>query len=111
MARVKQAARPTTPENQGSEDLRNVDASPSELQPMKDKVEPSFYFGRSSVPQGLIETYVERRYFPKGVARAPVDETVPKPQDDDCVVFRDFFKAGFRVPCNYLVHCILDQFG
>lgn len=59
----------------------------------------------------MIDTYVEKCYFPKDVARTPGEETVPKPEDDECVVFWNFFKAGFRLPCNYLVHCILDRFG
>lgn len=63
------------------------------------------------VTQGFINTYVERGYFPKDVAHAPGEETVPNPEDDECVVFRDFFKTGFHLPCQYLIHCILDLFG
>lgn len=38
MAGVKQTARPLSSEDLDSEDLGNVDASPSELEPMKEKI-------------------------------------------------------------------------
>lgn len=111
MARVKQIARPATPEDLDSKDLGNVETSSSELETMKDKLEPSFYFGKSMVTQSLIATCVERCYFMQDIAHAPKGETMPEPKANECMVFRDFFKVGLRLPCHYLIHCNLDCYG
>lgn len=46
MGRVKRTPHLATSEDLDSGDLGNVNVSPLELEPMKDRVEPSFYFGR-----------------------------------------------------------------
>ena len=75
------------------EDLSNVDADPSELM-KKDKPAPTLRFGPSVMSAALIESYVERGYFPAGVCRPPQGEETPAPEDGECVVFHDFFVAG-----------------
>ena len=52
------------------EDLSNVDADPSELM-KKDKPAPTLRFGSSVMSAALIESYVERGYFPAGICRSP----------------------------------------
>lgn len=59
MARVKQNACLVASENLDFQDLGNINASALELEAMKEKVEPSFYFGRSAVTHGLIDTCQE----------------------------------------------------
>ena len=67
------------------EDLSNVDADPSELM-KKDKPAPTLSFGPSVMSAALIESYVERGYFPAGMCRLPQAEETPNPEDGECVV-------------------------
>ena len=79
MARVKITAKDVT-EGAGSseerdhlsdgEDLSNVEADPSELM-KKVKPAPTLRFGPSLMSAALIESYVERGYFPAGVCCSP----------------------------------------
>ena len=58
----------------------------------------------------LIESYVERGYFPAGVCRQPQEEETPDPRDGECVVFCDFFIAGLHFPLDPKVPEILARF-
>ena len=91
------------------EDLSNVDADPSELM-KKDKPAPTRMFGTSVMSAALIESYVERGYFPAGICRPPQAEETPNPEDGECVVFRDFFVAGLCFPLDPAVPEILARF-
>ena len=93
----------------GEEDLSNVVADPSELM-KKDKPAPTLRFGPSVMSAALIESYVERGYFPAGMCRLPQAEETPNPEDGECVVFRDFFVAGLRFPLDLVVPEILSRF-
>ena len=118
MARVKITAKDVT-EGAGSsedwdhlsdgEDLSNVEADPSELM-KKVKPTPTLRFGPSLMSAALIESYVERGYFPAGVCCPPQAEETPDPQDGECVMFRDFFVAGLRFPLDPNVPEILARF-
>ena len=119
MARVKITAKEisegaSSPEEKDhlsgdEEDLSNVDADPSELM-KKDKPAPTLRFGSSLMSAALIESYVERGYFPAGVCRPPQGEETLDPQDGECVVFRDFFVAGLRFTLDPKVPEILARF-
>jgi hypothetical protein len=37
-------------------------------------------------------------YFTEGEACVPGEETSPEPNDDEAIVFEDFFVAGLRMP-------------
>jgi hypothetical protein len=50
------------------------------------------------------------RYFAEGDARAPGEETVPEPADDEAVVFEEFFAAGLRMPPHSALAEILWKF-
>ena len=109
MARVKITAKDVTEGaasseevehlSEGEESLSNMDANPSELM-KKEKPTPTLRFGPSLMSAALIESYVERGYFPAGVCRPPQAEETPDPQDGECVVFHDFFVAGLRFPLD-----------
>jgi hypothetical protein len=71
---------------------------------------PSFVFGESKVTANLIKEYEVAGFFPVGTGRAPLDEEIPTPEDDEIVVFRDFFTCGLRFPCDRLLPTILDKF-
>ena len=58
----------------------------------------------------LLESYVEKRYFPAGVCRPPQAEETPNPEDGECVVFRDFFVVGLRFPLDPAVPEILARY-
>lgn len=66
---------------------------------------PSFLGGRQST-----RFYEERGHFPLGAARAPDDEIILDPPGES-IVFHDFSKAGFRIPCHYMISKILERFG
>ena len=91
------------------EDLSNVDADPSDLM-KREKPAPTLRFGPSVMSAALIESYVERGYFPASVCRPPQVEETPNPEDGECVVFRDFFVAGLRFPLDSAVPEILSRF-
>ena len=93
----------------GKESLSDVDADPSELM-KQEKHAPTLRFGPSVMSAALIESFVEREYFPTGVCRLPQGEETPTPEDGECVVFRDFFVAGLRFPLDPVVLEILAKF-
>ena len=76
--------------SEGEEDLSNVDADLLELM-KQDKPEPTLRIGPSLISAALLESYVERGYFPAGVCRPPQAKETPNPEDGECVVFHDFF--------------------
>ena len=91
------------------EDLADVDADPSDLM-KRDKPESTLRFSPSLISAALIEAYVEKGYFLEGVCRPPQGEETPNPEDDECVVFCDFFVAGLRLPLDLAVPSILARF-
>ena len=119
MARVKIAAKDVTEGagsseerddlSEGEEDLSNIEADPSELM-KREKPAPTLRFGPSLISAALIESYVERGFFPVVVCQPPRAEEMPDPQDGECVVFRDFFVAGLRFPLGPMVPKILARF-
>jgi hypothetical protein len=72
---------------------------------------PSFVFGESKVTTNMIREYEAASFFPAGTGRAPLDEQIPTPEDDEIVVFRDFFTCGMRFPCDPILPAILDAFS
>jgi hypothetical protein len=39
------------------------------------------------------------------------EETIPKPENDEVVVFKSFFKAGLRFPLHGMIADALENFG
>jgi hypothetical protein len=39
------------------------------------------------------------------------EETTPKPQKDEIVIFKSFLKAGLRFPLNRMIADVLKKFG
>lgn len=97
-------------ESGSGKDLGSVDAEVTELVPGKETCVPTMHFGRSLMTEKCIELYVDNEFFPKGVGRAPRDEVVPKPKYGEVVVFKHFFTAGLRFPCDPVLPAILDHF-
>jgi hypothetical protein len=49
--------------------------------------------------EAKLQWMVKNRMLERADARLPEGETIPKPKPHECVVFRDQFLAGFRMPC------------
>jgi hypothetical protein len=67
-----------------------------------------YTFGRSLIDGGDISSLQKNRMV--GTARAPGRETVPKPQENEIVIFRDLLFAGLRFPLHPVVVDILWYF-
>ena len=104
MARVKQTAKDITEGAASSkeaehlseeeESLSGVDADPSELM-RKGNPPPTLRFGPSLMSAALIESYVERGYFPAGVCRPPQGEETPDPKMGSVWCFATSLSLGF----------------
>jgi hypothetical protein len=83
------------------EEIGDVDADVKDLIAAKQSgpLPPSFVFGESKVTANLIREYEAAGFFPAGNGRASLDKQVPTPEEDEVVVFRDFFTCGLRFPC------------
>jgi hypothetical protein len=46
----------------------------------------------------------------KGLVRFGGEETIPKPKNDEVVVFKSFFKAGLRFPLHGMIAEVLEKF-
>jgi hypothetical protein len=53
---------------------------------------------------------VEKGYFTEGEAWEPRVEMVPKPDDDEAIVYEDFFITGQRMPPHLALGDILLPF-
>jgi hypothetical protein len=68
------------------------------------------YFGSSTITVGKIKEMEERGYFPEGEVRAPGTETVPEPNDDEAIVYKDFFIVCLCMPLHPTLVDILLHF-
>jgi hypothetical protein len=91
------------------EDLSNVSASESELVGDDTK---SLIFGKSLFDESELQWMVKNRILEKADVRLPIqNETIPRPEPDEYVVFRDYFVAGLRMPCQDFVEEILKAYN
>jgi hypothetical protein len=59
-----------------------------------------------------LQWMVKNRMLEKADVRLPPqNETVPRPEPDECVVFRDHFTAGFCMPCQDFIEEILKAYN
>ncbi|RLN25602.1 hypothetical protein C2845_PM07G04800 [Panicum miliaceum] len=76
------------------------------------KQSQTIVLGHSSMTKALIANMVSLSMLVEGGASAPLrDETTANPQDDEIVVFRDFFIAGLRFPVDPVFVNILHLYG
>jgi len=78
------------------EDLSNVSASESELVGDDTK---SLIFGKTLMDEAELDWMVTNRMVEKASICLPKNETTPKPEPHECVVFWDQFSAGLCLPC------------
>jgi hypothetical protein len=71
-------------------------------------------FGKSTVSEADMTMMTKLGYFreaEKGLVCFGREETIPKPEDDEVVVFKSFFKAGLRFPLHGMIAEVLEKFG
>jgi hypothetical protein len=71
-------------------------------------------FGKSTISKADFPKMVKSGYFSedeKKVIRFGGEETIPKPQKDEIVIFKSFLKAGLRFPLNRMIADVLKKFG
>jgi hypothetical protein len=70
----------------------------------------TYYFVSLTITIGKIKELVEKGYFSKGEARSPGAETVPEPDNDEVMVYEDFFVTSLRMPAHPALTDILLHF-
>jgi hypothetical protein len=71
-------------------------------------------FGKSTILEADFPKMVKLGYFSedkKELIRFGGEETTPKPEKDEIVVFKSFLKAGLRFPLNRMIADVLKKFG
>lgn len=71
----------------------------------------SFDFGLSRITSRDLDSFAKYKWFARDAARPSEGETVPKPHDDEVVVFKEFFDARLRFPPHQLVIGALKRFN
>jgi hypothetical protein len=90
-------------EGESEDDYSDVPSKPSHLE-----------FGRSTVTEDDVPKLMKLCYFSeakKGLIRFGREEITLKPEKDEVVVFKSFFKAGLRFPLNEMIADLLGKFG
>jgi hypothetical protein len=71
-------------------------------------------FGKSTISNTDFSKMVKSGYFSeneKKLIRFGGEETTPKPEKDEIVIFKSFLKAGLRFPLNRMISDVLQKFG
>jgi hypothetical protein len=90
-------------EGESKDDYSVVPSKPSHLE-----------FGRSTVTEDDMPKLTKLGYFSEAkeeLIRFGGEEITPKPEKDEVVVFKSFFKAGLRFPLNEMIVDVLGKFG
>jgi hypothetical protein len=70
-------------------------------------------FGKSTVSEADMPMMTKLGYFgeaEKKLIRFGGEETIPKPENDEVVVFKSVFKAGLRFPLHGMIADVLENF-
>jgi hypothetical protein len=90
-------------ETESEDDYSAVPSKPSHLE-----------FGKSTVTEGDMSKLMKLGYFieaKKELVRFGGEEITPKPEKDEVVLFKSFFKVGLRFPLNGMIADVLKKFG
>jgi hypothetical protein len=71
-------------------------------------------FGKSTISEADLPKMVKLGYFSeakKELIHFGGEEITPKPEKNEVVVFKSFFKAGLRFPLNGMIANVLKKFG
>lgn len=100
------------PSGSDSTDLRDVEADASDLVEGKKLYEKTCRLGPSLTGKSMIKHYEEKGFFPEGTTRVlGPDEFIPAPQDGEALVFKEYFNAGLRFPCDNCLPLILNFYN
>jgi hypothetical protein len=103
---------PTTETEQA--DIEEGEADEEEIDYSVMPSKPSHVeFGKSTVSEADMSMMTKLGYFgeaEKKLVRFSGDETIPKPEDDEVIVYRSFFKAGLRFPLHGIIADVLENF-
>jgi hypothetical protein len=72
------------------------------------EIPKTYTFSRSQIDGTDVGSLVKNRIV--GTARAPGRETVPRPRDNEVIIFHDLLYAGLRSPLHPAVVDILRYF-
>jgi hypothetical protein len=70
-------------------------------------------FGKSTVSEADMPMMIKLGYFGEAEKRLILfggEETTPKLENDEVIVFRSFFKAGLRFPLHEMIGNVLEDF-
>jgi hypothetical protein len=70
----------------------------------------TYYFQSLTITVGKIKEMEEKGYFPEDEAHAPGAKIVLEPNDDEAVVYKDFFVTGLCMPLHPALADILLNF-
>jgi hypothetical protein len=90
-------------EDESEDDYSIVPSKPSHLE-----------FGRSTVTEDDMPKLMKLGYFSEAKKELILfggEEITLKPEKDEVVVFKSFFKAGLRFPLNEMIVDVLGKFG
>jgi hypothetical protein len=71
-------------------------------------------FGKSTICKADLPKMVKLGYFSedeKKLIRFVGEETTPKPEKDEIVIFKSFLKASLKFPLNRMIADVLQKFG
>jgi hypothetical protein len=71
-------------------------------------------FGKSTISKADFSKMVKSGYFSedeKKLIRFGGEETTPKPEKHEIVIFKSFLEAGLRFPLNRMISDVLQKFG
>jgi hypothetical protein len=91
--------------NIGEEEIDFNTAMPSKLSHLD--------FGKSTMSKADMPMMMKLGYFgeaEKKLIRFGGEETIPKPESDEVLVFKSFFKAGLRFPLHGMIAEVLENF-
>ena len=90
-------------EDESEDEYGAVPSKPSHLE-----------FGKSTITEGDMAKLLKLGYFSEDkreLIRFGGEEVTPKPEKDEVVVFKSFFKAGLRFPLHGMIADVLEKFG
>ena len=97
------------------ETLSDVEASVGDLISLKEfKSMPTitFEFGESTIKPQDIADMAEVGFFKEGRAKSPpAGQTVPAPEEEYAMVFRDFFTCGLQFPPYAFLRQVMEAFN
>jgi hypothetical protein len=94
-------------ENEGAASSGGGSGSSVDDDGSSDESSRTYCFGASTITLSRIREMAKKGYFAEGEARAAGEETTPESQEDESIVFEDFFIVGLRMPPHPVLMDIL----